>query len=401
MMLRCGLIWTMLLAMFAPRATAQDTGATVYKKVVKSTVWVHSERGRSALATGTGTLINVEKRWILTNYHVVEETVPARVFFPVEESGEIRAEKKYYTDRLARLAYRGKVIAKDRATDLAIIQLEKLPDGAVAVPLATESPEKGSSVHSVGNAGKSGGLWGYVAGKVRNVYRHKWSADLDGRVVRFEAKVVETDSSTNPGDSGGPLVNDRGEMVGVTEGKVKAADQLSTFIDVSEVKKLILTIDTPSAPSTPTPPAAPKREKATVIKDEAKLFTAETVGTVQKQVDELFTKHKFDVLIETAAAVPAADKEKVRSMSRDDRRTYMRDWARRRIKEENIVGFVIIICDDPKAMYVDLSQEGAKSFPKEKVGAVIAAVQDGLKSKTKDDVLTNALKTINEHRGMK
>ena len=57
----------------------------------------------------------------------------------------------------------------------------------------------------------------------------------------FEAKVVETDSATNPGDSGGPLLNAKGELVGVTQGGAINAQLVSTFIDVSEVKSLLTT----------------------------------------------------------------------------------------------------------------------------------------------------------------
>src|SRR5262245_22270494 len=31
---------------------------------------------------------------------------------------------------------------------------------------------------------------------------------VDGRILSFDAEVLETTSPTNPGDSGGPLVND-------------------------------------------------------------------------------------------------------------------------------------------------------------------------------------------------
>ena len=51
--------------------------------------------------------------------------------------------------------------------------------------------------------------------------------------------MIETDSPTNPGDSGGPLVNDKGELVGVTQGGAIDAESISIFVDLSEVKRLI------------------------------------------------------------------------------------------------------------------------------------------------------------------
>ena len=107
------------------------------------------------------------------------------------------------------------------------------------MPLAAESPDPGQTVHSLGNPGRSGALWVYTPGKVRQVYSKTWKAKLDDRTHTFEARVIETDSPTNPGDSGGPLVNDKGELVGVTEGGATDAQLLSLFVDLSEVKKLL------------------------------------------------------------------------------------------------------------------------------------------------------------------
>ena len=387
-----------LLTLAAP-AVAQDAGVRVYKKTVPSVVWVHSQRDR-ALATGTGSLVDKERRLILTNYHVVEDVVAAKVFFPVTDGGELKAEKKYYTERLARLAVRGRVIAKSKSADLALIQIDSVPDGTNALPLASGSPEKGEGVHSIGNAGKSGALWGYVPGRVRNVYRHTWNADLGGRVVKFEAKVVETDSATNPGDSGGPLVNDKGELVGVTEGAATNAQLVSTFIDISEVKKLLAQGE--SKPKADAPKTdAPKREKAFPVNDLAKLLKPEETKKLQEQIDELFAKHKLDVLIETFPGVPAADVEKVKKMSNAEKTTYMRDWARGRAKTEGVNGVLVLICNDPKKFYVELTTDARNTFPKEFGNKLIDAVVNGLKDKKPDEGLANVVKLVVENRGKK
>src|SRR5207237_1423106 len=55
----------------------------------------------------------------------------------------------------------------------------------------------------------------------------------------LEAKIVETQSAINRGDSGGPLVNNKGELVAVTQGHLLDAQQLSLFIDVSEVREFL------------------------------------------------------------------------------------------------------------------------------------------------------------------
>jgi HEAT repeat protein len=94
----------------------------------------------------------------------------------------------------------------------------------------------------VGNPGTSGALWVYAPGVVRQVYHRKWKVrdDMDGSIHDFDADIIETQSPTNHGDSGGPLVNDRGELVGVTQGVVVSqGTQLSLFIDLAEVRRFV------------------------------------------------------------------------------------------------------------------------------------------------------------------
>src|SRR6266545_1281393 len=223
-----------------PKAEPVDAGASVYQKVVHSTVWVHSDRGGGRLATGSGTLVDKGRRLILTNYHVVGDVKNATVYFPAFEGKKPVSERKYYTDRAGRLGIPGEVVEIDKGADLALIRVDRIPEGTPELPLAKESPDPGQTVHSIGNPGRSGALWVYTPGKVRQVYVKKWKAKLDERTtVSFEAKVIETDSPTNPGDSGGPLVNDRGELVGVTQGAAIDAQSLSIFVDLSEVKRLM------------------------------------------------------------------------------------------------------------------------------------------------------------------
>ena len=217
-------------------------GAGVYKRALPGVVWIQSSRA-GGHATGSGSLIDARHKLVLTNYHVVEDNPKAVVFFPEFRDGRAVAEKSYYAARAERFGIRAKVVAINRTADLAVLQLQTLPPGAKPIPLADVSPEPGETVHSIGNAGRSGALWGYVRGTVRQVYRKKWQAKLGRRVQPFEATVVETDSPTNPGDSGGPLLNDAGKLVGVTQGGALDAQSVSFFVAVSEVRKILDSIE--------------------------------------------------------------------------------------------------------------------------------------------------------------
>src|SRR5213076_2868989 len=136
------------------------------------------------------------------------------------------------------------------------------------------SPDPGQTVHSIGNPGRSDALWVYTPGKVRQVYTKKWRAKLDERTtLHFEARVIETDSPTNPGDSGGPLVNDRAELVGVTQGGATNASLLSTFVDVTEVKRFLASQTVRDVK----PPGGAAHRESFTVRDRAKFFSPEAV----------------------------------------------------------------------------------------------------------------------------
>jgi S1-C subfamily serine protease len=193
--------------------------------------------------TGSGSLVDRTHRLVLTNYHVVgKDSENVYVAFPVYEKGKTIAvaERGYYQNLLRNGGgIRGKVIAREMKCDLALIQLETVPEDARALLLARESPSPGQDVHSVGNPGQSGALWVYTPGKVRQVYHHRWHSGTGKDSLDLDARIVETQSPINRGDSGGPLVNNRGELVGVTQGHLLDAQQISLFIDVSEVRNFL------------------------------------------------------------------------------------------------------------------------------------------------------------------
>jgi len=391
-------LWLPLLiaAVLPATAFADGEGAKVYKGAVPSVVWIHSTRDKG-LATGSGTLIDKERRLVLTNYHVVQENPNAKVFFAVLRDGQPVSEKEYYIDRARRLAIPGKVILFNKKTDLALIQLDSLPEKIEAVPLASGTPENGSNTHAIGNAGKSGALFGYIKGTVRSVYQKEWKAEIaPKRVITFEAKVVETDSPTNPGDSGGPLLNDKGQLIGVTEGGALNAQLISTFVEVSEVKKLLeskavrdLKVEKPAVKEV--------RDKALSVKDEAKIFGADAIQEADVALAELF-KAKVDVMIETYATGPKDKQEALKNATPEKRTSLFREWTHFRMDKLDVSGFAILICKDPKSMYVDISGDMIKQYPKDFELKIRDAVIKGLKDGKPDEGLRAAIKLIAENK---
>jgi V8-like Glu-specific endopeptidase len=387
------LIGSLALLSLVPFAPAQS-GTDAYKATVKSTVWIHSERGRRGLATGSGSLIDKSARLVLTNYHVVGDTKRATVFFPAYKDDKPIPEKAYYKERTRTLGIDAEVIEIDRNADLAVLKLERIPAGAPELPLANGSADPGQQIHSVGNPGGSGALWVYTPGKV------------EGKIVTFKAKVVETDSPTNPGDSGGPLVNDKAELVGVTQGGAANAQLISTFVDLSEVKRILardaiakLRTKAERGTTKNDPPAKPRTGVAE-SKDAAKLFSAEAWGEFEKLVKRLHDERKTDFAIETFATPPGSTAETVRKMEPKERFAFFREAATKRIATGQIDGVYILVCKSPGFAFVAVTRDAVSAFPDGFSKKVEEAMLTAFKKEKFDDGLREAMTLVAEGRAL-
>jgi hypothetical protein len=379
------------------RQPPADVGAQAYQRVLQSIVWVHSPRGEGREATGTGTLVDKARRLVLTNYHVVSDDNRAVVMFPAYRDGRLIAERDYYRDNFRRLGIRGTVVARDRRHDLSLIQLDHVPDGVKALPVATKDVEPGQTVHSVGNPGKSGALWVYTPGRVRQVYMKKWQAKAGNETLSFEARVIETDSPTNPGDSGGPLVNDKAELVGVTQGGAFDARGLSYFIDLAEVRAFLgsRAAESVAAPTTP----APSRGKALTVRDEAKFFSPEAVEKANAEIAELYKKNERDLLIETYPTVPADKAEKVKGMSAEERSKFFSDWAEERLKTENVNGVVVLVCKSPSHLQTKVASRVRPAFNEADGKDLVNLLLKRFRDRQYDEGLAEAVKLVKENLG--
>jgi hypothetical protein len=204
----------------------------VYGRMLRSTVLIVN--GSQPL--GTGSVIDVQRRLVLTNFHVVEAATAWQAHFAAaapDGSGRPVQDLAFY---LQRPGISSRVVAKDAQRDLALLELSALPAGAAALPLAAASPLPGSRLHLVGNGIAVGALFGYEDGTVRAV-SHQRIEYPSGQVV--DALLVSHDLPTNPGDSGSPIVNDKGELVAVNHSTRTEARMVANGTDVSEIKAFL------------------------------------------------------------------------------------------------------------------------------------------------------------------
>ena len=167
--------------------------AELYDQVSPGTVSIlvgASMSGQMGGGAGSGFLLT-EDGYIVTNDHVVEggDTYIVRFFNDIDVPAE--------------------VVGVDPDSDLAIIRVEELPEGARPLPLGDSNGVRvGDSVVAIGNPFGLGTSmsYGIISALGRTI----------PSITQFNIpEAIQTDAAINPGNSGGPLINMRGEVIGV------------------------------------------------------------------------------------------------------------------------------------------------------------------------------------------
>jgi len=149
------------------------------------------QAGMTGQGAGSGFVIDDEGH-IVTNAHVVDGAEAVTVIF--FNGLEVRAE----------------VVGTDLDSDLAVVGVDEVPEGVLALSLAEiESVGPGDRVVAIGNPFSLGGSMtlGIVSAVGRTI--------PTGETPFSIPQAIQTDASINPGNSGGPLLNLDGRVVGV------------------------------------------------------------------------------------------------------------------------------------------------------------------------------------------
>src|SRR5262249_16016860 len=178
--LLCRAVGALLRAGGPARAQA-DVGERVYQQALRSTVWIVVPLGGNRITVGSGSVIDAKQRLVLTNYHVVRGKSDVIVMFPTFVNGpdnkpELVVHPHRYIAASRTSGIHGKVLHTESHSDLALIQLERLPPGTPALRPAAASAAPGQRIHSIGNPAISDALWVYTPGSVRAVYRKQMRA---------------------------------------------------------------------------------------------------------------------------------------------------------------------------------------------------------------------------------
>lgn len=176
-------------------AQLDATLVTLYQQVNPGVVSIVVETGQG-ISQGSGFVYDYDGH-IITNYHVVEGNVNLEVDF------------------VNGLKVRGKVIATDLDSDLAVIEVDVPADQLSPLPMGdSDSIQVGQIVVAIGNpfSLSSTMTMGIVSAKGRILDSMRQTAEGSSFTA---ADIIQTDAAINPGNSGGPLLNLDGEVVGI------------------------------------------------------------------------------------------------------------------------------------------------------------------------------------------
>lgn len=179
----------------------QQSLVDVYALANTAVVSILVSAGTDKAEEGSGFLYDSSGH-IITNEHVVRTAQSIEVSFA---SGEKVA---------------GRLVGSDANSDLAVIVVERVPAGVVALRLGdSDRVQVGQQVVAIGNPfGLRGTMsLGIVSGIGRMLSGSP--ADQSGAVsgTYTMPDIIQTDAAINPGNSGGPLLNLSGEVIGVNK----------------------------------------------------------------------------------------------------------------------------------------------------------------------------------------
>jgi len=140
---------------------------------------------------GSGFLINADGQ-ILTNYHVISGSSDVEVTMPPDQS-----------------RYKAKVLHRDPAHDLALIQIEPKKKLASFLKLGdSDNLQVGQKVLAIGNPfGLAGTLTTGIVSSLHRKIQSEERSDLED--------MIQTDAAINSGNSGGPLLDSQGYVIGI------------------------------------------------------------------------------------------------------------------------------------------------------------------------------------------
>jgi tetratricopeptide (TPR) repeat protein len=204
-----------------------------------ATVWV---RPRSTDGRAAGVLIDAERKLVLTSAAAVGSEPVVELVAPRRYLGLIVSERHAYRDllglRLGGTCLSGVVLAHDPDRDLALVELDAVPEDLKPAALAPTAPRTGEPVATMSHPTGIDLLWLFAGGTVRAVGSVAVGRD-SGESPRVRAALLQLPHQDEA--SGGPVVNAAGELVGVVAARGAARQDVAYAAVPEEIRAFLKT----------------------------------------------------------------------------------------------------------------------------------------------------------------
>jgi S1-C subfamily serine protease len=190
----------------------------------------------------SGTLIDLEKRLVLTAHHCVTQGISSKEEEYEDEDGNLQKRKarkfealqvtQYSYDgfkRVKSVSYDADIVAYSDDFDLAVVKISSDIPNKMSSQVAKKNPVRGEPVKIVGNPGLEYGS--VVDSNVSSVSRR---VETDRKRDAIQLPGVYF------GNSGGAIYNMDGEIVGVAHAKRRGTDVIGFAIPASSINKFLV-----------------------------------------------------------------------------------------------------------------------------------------------------------------
>lgn len=201
----------------------------------------------------SGTLIDIENRFVLTASHcvdaqyktVIREEVAAdgtvtkkevRIMVP----GHVRMPVFDGAHQIGETIYNTTLVSVDRGRDLALVQIiiKDIPNTQFS-PIACLNPVRGETAYVVGNP--FGALFatvgvGIVSSVARDYQTLGW---VDGVDKRGTESLMQISAGVIGGNSGGAVYNVRGELIGVPVVAANGYETIGFAVSLEDIKEFL------------------------------------------------------------------------------------------------------------------------------------------------------------------
>lgn len=191
----------------------------LYQRVKDSVVLVRGTLANGTIVQGSGFIYNYSGLMVIvTNYHVVHDTVDRSVTF---SSGN---------------GYDARINGTDPYADLAVLVAVGAPESEFKpLEIVSSSTLKvGDQVIAIGNPyGLVGSMTTGVISALNRTIQETYTGGFS------IANIIQTSAPINPGNSGGPLLNFNGKVVGITTAIVRDSQGLGFAVPSNTILREI------------------------------------------------------------------------------------------------------------------------------------------------------------------